>query len=213
MTSNQVWGPCVKQYVNGKYSNAHILDVGAGRGTYYNLLGDAHTLDAIEIYERYIEESDLRNKYKTVYMCNVLDFSPPSKQYDLSIFGDGLEHLHVVDAQFVVKLLSECANETLFIVPYMYPQEALNYNEWEEHKQPDLTPSIMLERYPTLHPLYIYFNPAADQHNRGIGVYTNVQPPAKSQEFHIPHSELSLPWFTSYLNYVPTVGIIDGGRQ
>ena len=132
--------------------DASILDVGAGSGTYYNLLGDEfRNIDAVEVYAPNIKNYDLRNKYQNVYNENIVGFE--YNYYDLIIFGDILEHLTIEDAQKVLNYACDRCKDLIVAVPYLLPQEA-NENAYEKHIQDDLTPEIMEERYPCLKPLF-----------------------------------------------------------
>ena len=79
-------------------SDIKILDVGPGSGSYYDLLcKDFTNIDAVEVYEPYIDQFNLRDKYKNVYNQDILEFNYNS--YNYLILGDVLEHLSINDAQ------------------------------------------------------------------------------------------------------------------
>ena len=61
-----------RKYLLDNYDkDSTILDVGPGEGTYYNLLNDYFTnMDAVEVWEPYINQYNLRNKYNNVYNEN-----------------------------------------------------------------------------------------------------------------------------------------------
>lgn len=145
--------PEIKQWIAEHFvPESSILDVGAGSGTYYDLLHDAYSnIDAVEIYLPNIAEWRLDEKYRTVYNDNIVDFE--YDYYDLIIFGDVLEHLSVEDAQKVLNIAYSKCNNFIVAVPYCYPQDA-NENLWEKHIQDDLTKENVLERYPMLQLLY-----------------------------------------------------------
>lgn len=67
--------------------------------------------------------------------------------------GDILEHLPTDDALEVIHniLSSKCL--VTVAVPWLYEQGALEGNSYEIHRQPDLTPDVMKQRYPMLRPL------------------------------------------------------------
>lgn len=144
----------VAQYLKNNFSNtATILDVGPGCGTYYNYLNDYFkNMYAVEVYKPIIEQYNLKEKYKKVYNFNIVDFK--YKYYDIIIFGDVLEHLTIEDAHKVLDYaLSKC-KEVIVAVPYLYPQGEEGDNKYAAHQQDDLTPEIMLSRYPELKLLY-----------------------------------------------------------
>lgn len=132
--------------------NEKILDVGAGAGTYGKMLGDYFYIDAIEIYDPYIEKFNLHEIYRNVYNANILafDFSP----YNYIIMGDILEHIPKYEAMNLVKKINDAGKKCLIAVPYLYEQGEYDGNVHEIHHQPDLTNEIFLERYPSMHLLY-----------------------------------------------------------
>jgi SAM-dependent methyltransferase len=134
-------------------TESKILDVGPGVGTYADFLNPlGYKIDAIEIYDKYIDAYDLKNKYKNIYVDSIVKFDV--SEYDFVILGDVLEHLDIEDA---LKVLNKCKN-VLVAVPYICPQSGVDFyhnehhliNPYEEHKQADLTPLVMLTRYPSL---------------------------------------------------------------
>ena len=143
-----------------------ILDIGAGCGTYSDLLrGYGYKMDAVEIWEPYITKYDLNNKYSWVYEENVLQIPfNVLEAYDFYILGDVLEHLSVEDAQWLMSFLKIRGKQYLVAVPYVMEQGEYEGNIHETHLQPDLTPENMLERYPDLELLY---------GNNFYGYYTN----------------------------------------
>ena len=125
--------------------DAKILDVGAGGGTYYKLLGPQYNWTAVEVWKESAEY--IKQFYNIVYQIDIRDFQY-QEDYDLIIFGDVLEHLSVEDAKKVLQNATEHAKSILVAVPYCLPQDALNGNEAERHLQPDLTHDLFNQRYP-----------------------------------------------------------------
>ncbi len=126
-----------------------VLDIGAGCGTYYNLLHEYfNDMDAVEAFPANIERYNLRNKYKQVFNEDIRNFE--FEYYDLIIMGDVLEHLNIKDAQKVIDYLYPRCKQLLVAVPYSLPQNAIEENEYEIHLQEDLTPELMNRRYPKL---------------------------------------------------------------
>ena len=143
-----------------------ILDIGAGCGTYSDLIrGYGYKMDAVEIWQPYINQYGLKNKYGWVYEENILKMPlDVLGAYDFYILGDVLEHLSVEDAEWLMKFLKFAGKQYLVAVPYIMEQGEYEGNIHETHLQPDLTPEIMLERYPDLELLY---------GNNFYGYYTN----------------------------------------
>ena len=123
--------------------DAEILDVGACDGTWHKLLPEYTNMDAIEIFE-----PNLRNLtgYRKVFHANMIGFE--YDHYDLIIFGDVIEHMHVQDAQNVLAYADPRCDDMIIAVPFRLPQGAVYGNHWEIHIQDDLTPAIFAERYP-----------------------------------------------------------------
>jgi 2-polyprenyl-3-methyl-5-hydroxy-6-metoxy-1,4-benzoquinol methylase len=144
----------IKEYLKNKYTgNVRILDVGAGCGTYYDLLHDYFRyIDAVEVFKPNIENYNLTQKYHKVFNINIKDFR--YDKYDIIIFGDIIEHLDVKEAQEVLKYAYTRCKEMIVAVPYQLEQGIEEDNIYEIHKQADLTPKIMEERYPFLKLLY-----------------------------------------------------------
>ena len=122
------------------------LDVGACDGKWCDLLGHYLTMDAVEIWAPNIIEHALKNKYRRVWECDAYDFK--YDRYDLIIFGDVIEHMTVERAQRVLEYAKGRCKDMIIGVPFMYPQDAIYGNPYEEHIQPDLTDKIFHERYP-----------------------------------------------------------------
>lgn len=83
-----------------------ILDVGAGAGDYEKRLREVERefsflkparIDAVEIFQPYIDRFNLRSRYSSVYNENIMDFSNTMGDYDLIILGDVVEHIEKVD--------------------------------------------------------------------------------------------------------------------
>ena len=126
-------------------TGAKILDVGAGGGTYYKLLGKNYDWSAIEIWHD--TAIYLSTIYNTVYEGDVINFWYPCK-YDLVIFGDVIEHLTVENAQECIERAKKNSKAILIAIPYDSPQGAIYGNEAEKHLQTGMTPEIFNKRYP-----------------------------------------------------------------
>lgn len=144
----------VKSWIYKEFDKeSKILDVGPGSGTYWSLLHEKfENIDGVEIFAPNIEKFQLKNKYKNIFNCDIKDFK--YTYYDLIIFGDVLEHLTIEEAQKVLDYAYTRCWNLIVAVPYMYEQGICEGNIYEIHKQPDLTPENVLERYPKLKLLY-----------------------------------------------------------
>jgi len=144
----------IKNYLIERFKgNAKVLDVGAGEGTYWKLLHRYfRTIDAVEVFKPNIDDFKLKEKYHKVYNIDIKDFK--YSNYDIIIFGDIIEHLDIKEAQEVLKYAYDHCKEMIVAVPYELEQGIEEDNIYEIHKQPDLTPINVLERYPMLKELY-----------------------------------------------------------
>lgn len=127
-----------KQWIKDhKQEISSILDIGAGCGTYYDLLkniGYEDSMDAVEVWHHYIEKYNLRKKYKIVYDIDVRGFTFKGKIWDLIIFGDILEHLTTPEAIKTVYRAKEACKYYIISIPISYcPQNAEHGNHYQEH--------------------------------------------------------------------------------
>lgn len=137
-------------------TDARILDIGAGCGTYSDLLrGYGYKMDAVEIWEPYIKQYDLKSKYDWVYNEDILKIPLDILEYyDFYVMGDILEHTSIEDAQWLLSFLRLKGKKFIVAVPYEMEQGEYEGNKYETHLQPDLTPDLMKQRYPELELLY-----------------------------------------------------------
>jgi hypothetical protein len=149
--------------------DAKILDIGAGCGTYSDLIrGYGYKIDAVEIWEPYIDKYELKKKYGVVYNKNILEIDfVILNTYDFFILGDVLEHLTAEEGQSLMLFLKQNKKKYIVSIPYQMEQGEYEGNTHETHLQPDLTPDIMKQRYPDLELLY---------GNNFYGYYINKKP-------------------------------------
>lgn len=134
------------EYIRSNFSTDDlIIDIGVGSGTYKNIVPE-YTLDGIEIYEKYINDFNLRERYRNIYNEDAINFKYTS-EYKLATMGDVLEHMSVEDSKKLLKKLVKNKISILIQVPYMYEQGIYDGNEHEIHIQDDLTHELFLERY------------------------------------------------------------------
>lgn len=140
-------------FVDNVPTSKRILDVGPGLGTYSDLLRSlGYRMDAVEIYEPYIDKYGLRTKYDNVYCKDILEFD--FSKYDFIILGDILEHIPTKQATALINTIVLNKQECLVAIPYEMEQGEHEGNIHETHHQPDLTHEVMRERYPDLTELY-----------------------------------------------------------
>jgi hypothetical protein len=169
----------VKQYFQKHIpTTTRILDVGPGIGTYALLLRDlGYKMDCVEIWEPYVIDYGLIDKYDNVYVGNILDVD--ISNYDYIILGDVLEHIGLEDAQKLISKIHKNKIECLVAVPYQMEQGEYYGNIYECHLQPDLTRDNMLTRYPELDELFYcpqygyYTNRNKLKHEKAYVLYAN----------------------------------------
>lgn len=126
-----------------------ILDVGAGSGTYGRLLGrHIHTVDAVEIWQPYVEQFKLNEIYDHIIHADVRHVSPLQfEHYDLVIFGDVLEHMSREESLKVWRNASTAKFGMISVPIVHYPQGAEFGNPYEEHIQEHLTADELRKDY------------------------------------------------------------------
>lgn len=117
---------------------ARVLDVGAGAGIFADLLvGRAEFVDAVEIFEPYVSQFGLRDKYREVFVGDFKELPFFNNSYDVVIMGDVLEHFAHNDAMQVWDKARKVAGRSGLIVmstPIVYwPQGEENGNIHETH--------------------------------------------------------------------------------
>ena len=113
-----------------------ILDVGPGRGQWFDLLKPWYPdaiFEAVEIFEPYVERYGLRSKYSDILIGDVRDGLPyPPYVWDLVIFGDVIEHMEKDDAILAVYRLLK--RHALISIPIgECPQDGTEENPYEAH--------------------------------------------------------------------------------
>lgn len=160
-------GNAISAYIRKRLSSdKRIVDIGAGWGKYRFLLPE-YEMDCVEVWEPYVKENKLDAYYRKVFLNNIVDFELP-QHYGAVTMGDVLEHIPKRDAWGVVEKLCNSADYVCIAVPFMMEQCAVEGNEHEEHKQPDLNEEVMAERYPQLELLESFGRPG--EHIKAIYV-------------------------------------------
>ncbi len=141
--------------VSGGSNDFKILDVGAGSGAWGKGLLELN-VEALEVHEPFIHEYNIPAFYRYVYLGDIRYFN--FDKYDYLILGDILEHLTKEDGVALINKINEKEKKCFVGVPYLLEQgekgfdgEGKEYDaKSQKHEQPDLTPEIMKERYPSL---------------------------------------------------------------
>lgn len=125
-----------------------ILDVGPYDGRWSDDLRSCFpNIDAVEVFEPYIEQYNLKEKYNEIFISDIREFNF-TKKYGIIILGDVLEHMPIGDAQSLIEKLKQNCEILLIIIPYEYPQDEYDRNKYQIHYQEDLTDEVFMQRYP-----------------------------------------------------------------
>ncbi|WP_026575832.1 class I SAM-dependent methyltransferase [Bacillus sp. UNC438CL73TsuS30] len=153
-----------------------ILDVGVGAGTYSNLLRSSlpqMEFIGVEIWEPYISQYDLTNKYHHIIKEDIRKYTP-EKQYAFTFLGDVLEHMTKEEAIDVYQKLLHNSEFVIISIPIVRcPQGPYAGNPYETHVKEDWTHQEVLSTFSNL-----LFSYTAHQ----IGVYLGVNPHYHSAE-------------------------------
>jgi hypothetical protein len=192
------WGTAINEYDIGSMSEpyfdeeiidylktnyeptARILDIGAGDGKWGLSLGHYFKhIDAVEAHENYVAIFNLEEIYANVFEFDIMDFE--IENYDVLIMGDVFEHLSKSDCNKFLDKVKNKVNEIIIVVPYehtnnveysdIYDTVRNEINPWGLHKQEDLTPEIMADRYPMLELMNWTKQPDSMEHGSGFGWY------------------------------------------
>jgi predicted TPR repeat methyltransferase len=133
------------------YGVRYALDVGAGKGTYADLLKPLGVeMVGIEVWQPYIEEFDLHNKYDGLREGDARRElkTIEDKRFDLVIFGDIMEHMTKEQSLDMWAEAERIARWGLISVPVIhYPQGAEFGNPYEVHVQEHLHPEDVRADY------------------------------------------------------------------
>ena len=157
-----------KKYISNNFDKSiKILDIGAGAGTYANLLKPLgfDNIDCVEAFEEYIEKFSLKTKYKNVTVGDITKLKIDFKKYDLIILGDVLEH---IEKDAAIKLINKLKSiPTIIGVPFESEQGEHFGNKYEIHLQSDLTLENFVTRFQGFHPICLRFD---------YGIFVNQVP-------------------------------------
>lgn len=136
----------IDHLVNKFDSSSTILDVGSGCGTYSKLLKDVfYNMDAVEIFEPYIEKYKLNELYNNVWNENILTFD--FDYYNIILMGDVLEHISEEEGIELIKKLYLKCDELVIAIPFNSIQGEWGGNIYETHLQPNITHESFLKKY------------------------------------------------------------------
>lgn len=127
-----------------------VLDVGAGQGVYLDLirdgLGAGVIVNAVEVWQPYIDQFNLENRYDKLFAMDVKDMN--NFKYDLVILGDVLEHMSEESAVELWSRISQQARNAIISIPIIhYHQDAINGNPYEVHVEEDWNTERVLKTF------------------------------------------------------------------
>jgi hypothetical protein len=159
-TSTPIFKEQTKEYIL-KYidKSANIIDIGAGVGTYADMLRPLgyDNIDAVEVFNQYIENYHLKSKYRSVFNHNIINSELYLNDYSLAILGDVVEHMTYRDSLIVLDKLKLC-KEIIIAVPFNAIQGPSMGNQYEIHIQNDLTNEKFLSMYEEFIPLCLRYD-------------------------------------------------------
>ena len=131
-----------KKWLTERFRQLHprrVLDVGPGGGTYalrWRPLVWGDYWAAVEGFEIYVDEFNLRNLYDHVDVMDIRDYRW-AEPFDLVIFGDVLEHMPYEEAKDVLEKaianVGELGAVCVSVPIGEHPQGAVNGNDLERH--------------------------------------------------------------------------------
>jgi 2-polyprenyl-3-methyl-5-hydroxy-6-metoxy-1,4-benzoquinol methylase len=151
--SNPETKPWIAEHIL-KIKPSTVLDVGAGKGLYLNLVRDVLgkenvNVTAVEIWEDYINFFMLKMRYDKLIKADVREMD--DFNYDLIILGDVLEHMSKEDAVDLWNKCSKQAKYAIISIPIIHhPQEAINDNPYEIHVKEDWSTQEVLDSFPSI---------------------------------------------------------------
>ena len=182
--SEPVFDEEVFTYLKSNFSSdTKILDIGAGDGKWGFILKKYfENVDAVEIFEPYIERYGLEKIYSKVINQDFLTLD--LSDYDIVIMGDVFEHVTRNEAKNWLKKNSKKLKEIIVVVPFEYPQDwdGVYENKWGHHHQPDLTPELFSIEYPELILVAKIESPDSANKGKGFGLFV--------KNYHTYHSTI-----------------------
>lgn len=175
-------------FIEQKYNkDISILDIGAGSGTYYNMLNPLgyKKMDCVEAFAPYISKFDLKSKYNNIFYSDVVNLQIDYSNYDLVILGDVFEHIEKEKSRILLKDIYP--TDIIIAIPFGGEQDAINDNIYEIHQQTDISLINFLEEYSSLNPLCIRFD---------YGVFTSKP----FNTLYLENQEREIP--QEYMNFI-----------
>lgn len=191
----------IKDFVESKFNKtSSVLDIGCGAGAYADMF-KAHffNMDAIEVFEPYVEMFKLKSKYTNLFIQDCLTFD--FRYYDLILFGDVLEHIEESKGiEFIKKIYSKC-NDLIIGVPFNSTQGVHFDNTYEIHLQTGLTNESFLAKYEGFRPLCIRYDYGIYIKNNEANKNVSITVDPTNIEFKVVSEELSSIYGVEVIDY------------
>ena len=122
-----------------------VLDIGVGCGTYRHVLSEKRSLLShatwigVEVWEDYIKQFDLENRYHTIIQKDVRQLDWDAVDIvDLTIVGDILEHMTKEEAEELISIILKKSKSCIISIPIVhFPQGEEFGNPYEIHVKDD----------------------------------------------------------------------------
>lgn len=142
-----------KTYVNRYLSNVpnpKFLDIGTGKGTYWDLLAQSYPNShwtGVEAYQQYIDTYKLNDKYDLIFNEDARKLYSQDKDlsqlsYNIVFCGDVLEHMTKDEALALTGKITTCCELVIVSIPIIHwPQHGgpghPDPNPYQEHVKDD----------------------------------------------------------------------------
>jgi hypothetical protein len=201
-----------------------IVDIGAGSGTYINLIKEENNCCAhanwigVEVWEPYIKQFELESRYNRIINQDVREINWGSLgKIDAVIAGDVLEHMTKEQAEELVKKILSVADNMIISIPIVHmPQDEHSYeNPYEAHIKDNWTHSEVMTTWKSR--IYKHYR-KSDKSK--LGVYwlkgdATILPMKQLHENYIQRKIKPIDWlgdsptrFDTYKNYARVVDSI-----
>ncbi len=175
-----------------KCQDNSILDVGAGSGTYSDLLRSklpGTEFTALEVWEPYLSEFHLENKYNAILPIDVRQFTPDTK-YGITLLGNVLEYMNKEEAVEVYRKLVAASHFVILSIPLIqYPQDPSRDNPYEKQQKSDWSHEEVLATFDNL---------VLHRQENEIGIYIGVNPQLHSLQEVIEANKPSIAVYGIY---------------
>lgn len=138
--------PTIKWIVD-KVPRTTALDIGAGMGTYAKMFPEIK-MDAVEIWEPYIEKYGLKSLYNEIIIQDAKETEWARRAYDIGFLGDVLEHMSLEDAKTTFEKIRHGCKTVILSIPLgHYPQDEFEGNPYERHIVDDWSAAKVIEAF------------------------------------------------------------------